>query len=125
MKSRHRISAFTIITMLLLQVLPLTYAAVEFERPHRPIELGDQNVYGVNSDDNASIALGAWLTSYTANDLRYGGSGHDCVRFNVSVMANSRRLDYFEMWDTPYFWIDESDYDQKVVYTGVGDEWGT
>lgn len=99
-------------------------AAFEFERPHRSITPTDQNVYNVNSDDNSSIALGAWLTSYTADDSRYGGLGHDCVRFNVSVMANSRRLDYFEMWDTPYFWIDESDYDQKIVYTGVGDDWG-
>jgi hypothetical protein len=95
--------------------------AFEFERPHRSIKLGDQNVYGVNSDDNASIALGVGLRSYDP-DSEF--DGYDCVRFNVTVMANTRKLDYSEMWDTPYFWIDESDYDQKVVYTGVGDDWG-
>jgi len=100
--------------------LPSAFALIEFERPNWDIT-PPQSVYSVNSDDDASIALGVVLHQYDTNSVF---DGHDCVHFNVSVMANTRKLDHFELWDTPYFWIDESSYDQKIVYTSVGDNWG-
>ncbi|MCL6579332.1 MAG: hypothetical protein K6T73_08100 [Candidatus Bathyarchaeota archaeon] len=92
MKTQQKIFASTIIIMLLSQVLPSAFALIEFERPHWDIT-PPQSVYSVNSDDNASIALGVVLHQYDANNVF---DGHDCVHFNVSVMANTRNLDYFE-----------------------------
>lgn len=117
-----RLLAIAVSAILLLQVVPVAWAFM-IERPSFDIDI-KKRTQESSTNGEASVGLGVVVDDYDY-DSEYGGA--DCVTLNVSMAANARKgLTYgYDIFEGLFMWMEEGWLENKVVFTNVGDDWGT
>jgi len=112
--------ALVLLSILLLQLISMAWA-FDVERPGGSLHIY-QRTDSSYTTGKTSVGLGVSIDEYWDTVGAYGGK--DCVRLNVSMLANSRiGIAYDSNWNS-LWWIDEDDLSYRNEIVGLGDDSG-